>query len=504
MRILLVYPRHPDTFWSFRHAVRVASKKAVYPPLGLLTISSILPREWEKKLVDMNTTTLTDREIQWADLVFISAMLVQRKSVEEVIRRCRRLNVRIVAGGPLFTSEYEKFDAVDHLVLDEAEITLVSFLEDLGKGHPKHIYTSQERPDITNTPPPMWSLVDMNRYISMSLQYSRGCPFDCDFCNISVFNGSKVRTKNKGQLLAELDALYDQGWRSEVFIVDDNFIGNKRKLKEEILPAMIKWQQERKHPFWLSTQASINLADDEELMRLLVKAGFDRVFVGIESPNEESLAECNKRQNEHRDLVASVKKLQDHGLQVQAGFILGFDSDPLSVFKSQIDFVQQSGIVMAMVGLLNAPPGTKLHRRMAEENRLLEDDASGDNTDGSMNFVPKMDRATLVRGYKEVLTGIYSPGQYYRRVKTFLKQYKPQKRHGLSHLKLWHIWAWMRMMWFLGIVDGGRGQYWGFLVWTLLRRPRSFPISMTFAVYGFHFWTVTRRLQLGTLRPELR
>jgi radical SAM superfamily enzyme YgiQ (UPF0313 family) len=463
----------------------------------------MLPQGWEKKLVDMNVSNLTDNDILWADYVFISAMVVQRESVKDVVQKCMRLGTRIVAGGPLFTSEYEKFDGVDHLVLDEAESTLASFLEDLGKGQPKHIYTSQERPDITKTPLPMWNLVDMNKYTSMSLQYSRGCPFDCDFCNISLLNGRSVRTKSKDQFLVELDALYDRGWRSDVFIVDDNFIGSKRKLKERVLPAMIKWQQEKRYPFWLSTQVSINLADDEELMRLLVEAGFDRVFVGIESPNEESLAECNKHQNERRDLVASVKKLQNHGLQVQAGFVLGFDSDPVSVFKSQIAFVQKTGIVMAMVGLLNAPPGTRLHRRMAEENRLLEDDASGDNTDGSMNFVPKMDRATLISGYKEVLTGIYSPGQYYRRVKTFLKDYKPKKRQGISHVKLWHIWAWMRMMWFLGIVDGGRGQYWGFLVWTILRHPRSFPISMTFAVYGFHFWTVTRSLQLGMLQSEL-
>ncbi|MBI2830523.1 MAG: B12-binding domain-containing radical SAM protein, partial [Chloroflexi bacterium] len=425
MKVLLVYPRYPDTFWSFRHAVRVSSKRALFPPLGLLTVGALLPQEWEKKLVDINATPLTDADIQWADYVFISAMVVQRESVKDVIRKCKRLNARMVAGGPLFTSECEEFGEVDHLVLDEAEITLPLFLEDLEKGHPKHLYASQERPDITKTPPPMWRLINMKKYTSMSLQYSRGCPFDCDFCNIGVLNGRNVRTKGKDQFLRELDELYNRGWRSGVFIVDDNFIGNKRKLKGEILPAIIEWQQKRKYPFSLSTQLSINLADDEELMQLLVAAGFDGVFVGIESPNEESLAECNKRQNEHRDLVASVKKLQNHGLQVQAGFILGFDSDPVSVFKSQIKLVQQSGIVMAMVGLLNAPRGTRLYRRMAEENRLTEEKTSGDNTDCSMNFIPRMDRTALISGYKEVLTTLYSPRQYYPRVKMFLTQYKP-------------------------------------------------------------------------------
>ncbi len=455
----------------------------------------MLPQEWDKKLIDMNVSNLTDSDILWADYVFISAMVVQRESVGNVIRRCRRLNANMVAGGPLFTSESEEFEELDHLVLDEAEITLPLFLEDLSKGSTKHIYTSQERPDITRTLLPMWSLIDMKKYTAMSLQYSRGCPFDCDFCSVAVLNGRNVRTKSSDQTMAELDALYDRGWRSDVFIVDDNFIGNKRKLKEEILPAMIEWQQNRKYPFSLSTQVSINLADDEELVRLLVTAGFDRVFVGIESPNEESLVECNKRQNEHRDIVALVKKLQNHGLQVQAGFILGFDSDPVSVFKSQIKLVQQSGIVMAMVGLLNAPRGTRLYQRMVEEHRLTEEKATGDNTDCSMNFVPKMGRATLVSGYKEVLTTLYSPRQYYARIKMFLKEYRPQRRKAISQLKWWHIWAWIRSMWFLGVTGQGRMYYWRFVLSTLARRPRSFPISMTLAVYGFHFWTVIRKLQ---------
>lgn len=495
MKALLVYPRYPDTFWSFRHAVKVSSKRAVFPPLGLLTVGSMLPQEWDKKLIDMNVSNLTDSDILWADYVFISAMVVQRESVKDVIQKCKRLGTRMVAGGPLFTSEPEEFEVIDHLVLDEAEITLPLFLEDLSKGSTKHIYTYQERPDITKTPLPMWPLIDMKKYTAMSLQYSRGCPFDCDFCNIAVLNGRNVRTKSRDQIMGELDALYDRGWRSDVFIVDDNFIGNKRKLKEEILPAMVEWQQNRKYPFSLSTQVSINLADDEDLVRLLVTAGFDRVFVGIESPNEESLVECNKRQNEHRDIVASVKKLQNHGLQVQAGFILGFDSDPVSVFKSQIKLVQQSGIVMAMVGLLNAPRGTRLYQRMADEKRLTVEKATGDNTDCSMNFVPKMDRSTLVSGYKEVLTTLYSPRQYYSRIKMFLKEYRPQRRKAISQLKWWHVWAGIRSMWFLGITDPGRIYYWRFVLSTFIRRPRSFLLSMTLAVYGFHFWTVARKLQ---------
>ncbi len=494
MKILLLYPRYPDTLWSFRHAVKITAKKAVFPPLGLLTIGSMLPQKWDKKLIDMNVSNLTDNDVLWADYVFISAMVVQRESVEDVIQKCKRLGTKMVAGGPLFANEPEEFEMIDHLVLDEAEITLPFFIEDLIEGSAKHIYTSQERPDITKTPLPMWSLIDMNKYNAMSLQYSRGCPFDCDFCNIAVLNGHKVRTKSSDQIIRELDALYDRGWRSGVFVVDDNFIGKGKKLEEEMLLAMIEWQQNRGYPFSLSTQVSINLADDEKLIRLLVTAGFDRVFIGIESPNEESLAECNKRQNRNRDIVTSVKKLHNHGLQVQGGFILGFDSDPVSIFKSQIKLVQQSGIVMAMVGLLNAPRGTRLYQRMADEKRLTEEKPSGDNADCSMNFVPKMGYDTLVCGYKEVMNTLYSPKQYYSRINVFLTEYRSQRKKSRSQIKLWHLWALIRSFWFMGIIDPSRIHYWNFILFTLMRRPRSFWISVTLAVCGFHLRTVARQL----------
>ena len=492
MKILLVYPQYPDTFWSFRHALRVVAKRAAFPPLGLLTVAAMLPQGWEKKLVDLNVTSLTDEDIKWADYVFVSAMGIQRKSAREVIGRCEKLETKVVAGGPLFTALPEEFEEVDHLVLDEAEITLAPFLEDLEKGCASHIYTSKERPDIGKTPLPLWSLLDSKKYSTMSIQYSRGCPYNCEFCDIIVLNGNKPRTKSKDQILTELDALYNLGWRDGVFVVDDNFIGNKRKLKEEILPAIIKWQKERKYPHGLLTEASMNLADDEELMRLMVDAGFNTVFIGIESPNEESLAECSKHQNRGRDLIASVKKIQNHGLQVQGGFILGFDNDPVSIFKSQINFIQKSGIVTAMVGLLNAPPGTRLYQRLKKENRLLETTMSGDNTDCSLNFIPKMDRETLINGYQHIMSTIYSPKQYYKRVRIFLKEYKPRRRKRIIRLQFWHLRAFIRAMWFLGVKERGRRQYWRFFVSTLLRHPRSFPMSMALAVYGFHFRTVAR------------
>ncbi len=485
MKILLVYPQYPDTFWSFKHALKLISKKAAFPPLGLLTVATMLPDDWQKRLVDMNVSSLTDKDIKWADYVFISAMVVQQDSVKEVITRCKKFGAKIVAGGPLFTTGSEEFDGIDHFVLNEAEITLPPFLQDLEKGCARHIYTSEQRPNISQTPVPMWSLINMKKYSSMSLQYSRGCPFNCEFCDIIILNGHKPRTKDKDQVIAELETLYRRGWRAGVFIVDDNFIGNKKKLKEETLPAIIKWAEERKYPFVLNTEASINLADDEKLMRLMVKAGFNTVFVGIETPNEESLVECNKSQNVNRDLVASVKKVQNYGLEVQGGFIVGFDSDPLSIFKSQINFIQKSGIVTAMVGLLNAPRGTRLYQRLKQENRLLKG-FSGDNTDCSINFVPKMNYETLINGYKHILNTIYSPKQYYERVKTLLREYKPQGVRK-SRLCFYHIEAFIKSIWILGIREKGRRYYWKLFVSTLLKRPRSFPLSISLAVYGYHF-----------------
>jgi len=494
LKILLVYPKNPDTFWSFKHALKFISRKAAFPPLGLLTVAAMLPSEWEKKLVDMNVTNLTDKDLRWADYVFISAMVVQQESTREVVDRCKKFNIKTVAGGPLFTPGYEDFDFndVDHIVSAEAENIMPRFVEDLKNGTAKHIYNAEERPDISTSPVPLWSLVGMNKYQSMSLQYSRGCPFNCEFCDIVVMNGNIPRTKTKDQVLAELNTIYDQGWRGSVFFTDDNFIGNKRKLKTEILPAMARWSKEKKHPFSFFTEASINLADDEELMRAMTEIGFDAVFVGIESPNEESLIECNKMPNKGRDLLKSVKKLQNYGFQVQGGFIVGFDSDPLSIFKSQINFIQQSGIVTAMVGVLMAPPKTALYKRLKKENRLLVR-GSGDNTDGSTNFIPKMGFEKLKNGYSHVLSTIYSPKPYYERVKTFLEEYKPQKVKN-DPIKLNRLMALVKSIWVLGIKGRGRVYYWRLFIWTLLNKPESFSLSITFAIQGFHFRKVAEKI----------
>jgi len=492
MKVLLVYPMYPETFWSFKHALRFISKKAVHPPLGLLTVAGMLPREWEKKLVDMNVADLKDKDIEWADYVFISAMAVQKESAQEIIRRCKDKGAKVVAGGPLFTAGYEAFQEVDHLVLNEAEITLPLFLKDLESGQPKKIYITPEFPDIKSTPIPLWELVNMKKYFSMNIQFSRGCPFDCEFCDITTLYGRKTRTKDKDQILSELESLYAQGWRGGVLFVDDNFIGNKGKLKKDVLPAIISWMKKRKYPFVFSTEASINLSDDEELMDLMAQAGFESVFVGIETPNQESLSECNKFQNKDRDLISCVKKIQGSGLEVQGGFIVGFDHDPPSIFEAQIEFIQKSKIITAMVGMLNAPKGTRLYQRIVKEGRLLRE-ISGDNTDLSTNFIPKMGYESLRRGYERVISGIYGPKPYYERVKEFLREYKPFKPEGhrfhigdfRSHFR--NSKAFFKSIMLLGIKDRQRIYYWKLFFWSLFKRPRLLPLAITYAIYGFHF-----------------
>jgi len=484
MKILMVYPEFPDTFWSFKHALKFIRKNAGTQPLGLITVAAMLPPEWEKRLVDLNVQPLRDKDLDWADMVFVSAMVVQRKSTDQVLARCKAAGVKIVAGGPLFTAESEAFPQVDHFVLNEAETTLPPFLRDLAEGHPQRVYTSTEFPDIRNTPTPMWDLVDRKRYATMAIQYSRGCPFDCEFCNITSLFGHRPRVKTSAQVLRELDGLYKLGWREPVFFVDDNLIGNKRNLKEELLPALIQWRKGKiGMPF--NTEISINIADDELLMNMMTQAGFDTVFIGVETPDDESLAECNKKQNRHRDLVADIKKIQRAGLQVQGGFIIGFDSDTPSIFQRQIDFIQKSGIVTAMVGLLQAPIGTRLYNRMKKDGRLMGA-STGDNVDGTTNIIPKtMNLEVLQKGYRAVLKTLYAPKNYYARVKTFLKDYKPPKIK--IPLDGNYVRAFFRSIIRLGILGKERFQYWKLVFWTIFRRPRLFPLAITFAIYGYHF-----------------
>lgn len=495
MNILMIYPRYPVTFWSFKHILKYISKKAAFPPLGLLTVGAMLPADWNIRLIDLNIEKLKEHDIQWADYVMISAMLIQKDSVEEILAMCNRSGKKVIAGGPLFSACPDiYYDSVDHLVLDEAECTLAPFLADLSRGQARKIYRSGEFPSLHNTPLPRWDLAKIKYYANLMIQFSRGCPFNCEFCDVTSLFGHHPRIKTEEQFLQELQSIYDTGWRGTVFIVDDNFIGNKKAIKA-MLPRVIAWMQARHYPFEMLTEASINIADDDELIRLMTQAGFTNVFIGLETPNEESLKECAKNQNCKRDMTAAIKKLQKAGLQVFGGYIVGFDNDDESIFSRQIKFIQETGVVTAMVGLLNALPNTRLWHRLKSENRL-DDHSSGNNTDGSINFVPRMEKEKLIAGYQEIIKTIYSPRHYYQRINQFLKTYKPLPIARKNRYSWKRLQALVKSIFYIGILGNGVSQwyYWKLMLKALIFYRESFAEAMTLMIYGYHFRKMAKKM----------
>jgi radical SAM superfamily enzyme YgiQ (UPF0313 family) len=500
MKVLLVYPEFPETYWSFRHALSFEGTRAAFPPLGLLTISALLPEAWERRLVDLNIQPLTQADIAWADVVFASAMLVQKASLRRVVERCHALGKRVAIGGPYVTTGAAHVPQADHLFLGEAETTVPAFVRDLARDEAKRIYQAAERPALSATPIPDFQLADLRRYSAMAVQYSRGCPFQCEFCDIIEIYGRVPRTKSPEQLLAELEALVRLGWRGLVFIVDDNFIGHTRHVKE-LLPVLADWSERHAHPFAFITEASVNLAEDEALLEGMRRARFRYVFLGIETPVEASLQEAQKGQNMRGNLLDAVKKIQSYSLQVMAGFIVGFDHDPEDIFERQIQFIRESAIPLAMVGLLTALPDTQLWRRLAREGRLLLE-STGNNTDGSLNFVPTMDPIRLVEGYQSMLRTIYSPGAYYQRALNCLERvpvWAPEpRRSGLAR----DVVTLARIMLALGVRDRARGEFWRYLRRAFTQHRERLAEAVRLAALGYHCRKLTEGLGQSPQRSD--
>ena len=500
MNALLIYPEWPDTYWSFKHALPFEGKRSAYPPLGLLTIAPLLPQHWRKRLVDTNVRPLTDADLQWADVALLSGMLVHKQDLLAILARCRARGLRTVIGGPVTSSVVELPLHADHVVIGEAEELITGLAADLEQGTAKPLYRASQLPALFKTPLPELSLINPRHYSAMGIQYSRGCPFNCEFCDIIEIYGRKPRTKSPAQVLAELEQLYERKWRGSVFIVDDNFIGNKRKVKE-LLPMLTEWNVRHRRPFTFFTEASVNLAEDAELLQLMKDAGFIRVFLGIETPVEASLKEAQKLQNTCRDLLDSVRRIQSYGMEVMAGFIVGFDNDPEDIFDKQVEFIQESAIPLAMVGLLLALPGTQLYRRLLKEGRIV-DEGHGNNMECRLNFIPKMDPQRLVEGYRSILQRIYHPDAYYERVRRFLAHYRPA--HHPPRVLSDYV-AFARSLLKQGVLGDSRASYWKFVLEAATRYRHAFDTAITLAIMGYHFQKLTRiycETDLATCLPS--
>ncbi|MDB9513029.1 DUF4070 domain-containing protein [Kamptonema animale CS-326] len=489
MRVLLVYPEFPKTFWSYEKILELVNRKVLLPPLGLVTVAAILPQEWEFKLVDRNIRAITEEEWQWAELVICSAMIVQKEDLLAQIREAKRRGKLVACGGPYPTSLPEEPQAagVDYLILDEGEITLPMFVEAIARGETSGMYRSDGvKPDVTTTPVPRFDLLELNAYDSMSIQFSRGCPFQCEFCDIIVLYGRKPRTKEPEQLIAELECLYQLGWRRGVFMVDDNFIGNKRNVKL-LLKELKVWQEERQYPFVFNTEASIDLAQDQELMDLMVECNFNAVFVGVETPDEESLQMTKKFQNTRNSLVESMEAITKSGLRVMAGFIIGFDGEKPGAGSRIVRFAEAAAIPSTTFGMLQALPHTALWHRLEKEGRL-RGKAGNLNQTTLMNFIPTRPLEDIAREYVEAFCDVYDPKKYLDRTyRHFLmlgapKVKKPFKMPDLIDLRALGIVIWRQ-----GIKRNTRWMFWHHLFSIIKRNPAVWEHYLTVCAHNEHF-----------------
>jgi radical SAM superfamily enzyme YgiQ (UPF0313 family) len=473
MNVLLIYPRFPKSFWSFEKTIELLDRKAMLPPLGLVTVAAILPQEWNYKLVDINVREITEAEWDWAELVVCSAMIVQKDDLLAKINEAKLRGKKVAIGGPYPTALPQEVAAADYLILDEGELTIPLFVEAIQKGEPSGTFRAPngERPDVTITPVPRFDLLEFDAYAEMSVQFSRGCPFQCEFCDIIVLYGRKPRTKNPEQLLKELDCLYNLGWRRSIFMVDDNFIGNKRNVKlflKELLP----WMVEHKYPFSFATEASVDLANDQELLDLMVQCNFGAVFLGIETPDEESLALTQKHQNTRSSLSEAVNRITKSGIRVMAGFIIGFDGEKKGAGQRIVKFVEQTDIPTALFSMLQALPDTALWHRLEKEGRLRGKSANINQTT-LMNYVPTRPLEEIAYEYMDAFDELYEPSKFldraYRHFLILGQATYPDKGKGRTKEFNWVvIRAFLTICWRQGAVRSTRWQFWRNL-WSMLQ-----------------------------------
>jgi len=487
MRVLLLYPLFPKSFWSFEKALELVDRKALLPPLGLATVAAILPQTWEFKLVDHNVREVTEAEWEWADMVILSAMIVQKEDFVAQIQIAKQRGKLVAVGGPYATSLPHEAAGADFLILDEGEITLPMFVEAVERGETHGIFRSDgEKPDVTTTPVPRFDLLDFTAYDNMSVQFSRGCPFQCEFCDIIVLYGRKPRTKTPEQLLAELQRLYELGWRRTVFMVDDNFIGNKRNVKL-LLKELKPWMAERGYPFHFNTEASVDLANDPELMDLMVECNFKAVFLGIETPDEASLTLTQKFQNTRDSLTDSVEAITSAGLRVMAGFIIGFDGEKTGAGDRIVRFVRQTGIPLAMFGMLQALPDTALWHRLKKEGRLLNNNSNGNQT-ALMNFVPTRPLEEIAREYVDAFWRLYDPVEYLDRTyQYFLKLGEPKCPGKMRKIDFVALRALATIFWRQGIKRKTRWKFWHHLYSIWRRNPRQWDHYVSVCGLAEHF-----------------
>ena len=486
MRVLLLYPLFPKSFWSFEKTLALVDCKALLPPLGMITVAAILPQEWEFRLVDHNVREITESDWDWAELVIISGMIVQKKDMLAQIAEAKSRNKLVAVGGPYATTSPQEVQSADFLILDEGEITLPMFIAAIERGDRSGVFRATEKPAVTETPIPRYDLLDLSAYDNMSVQFSRGCPFQCEFCDIIVLYGRKPRTKTPQQLLAELECIYDLGWRGAVFMVDDNFIGNKRNVKL-LLKELKVWMKEKEYPFGITTEASVDLAQDEELMQLMVECNFKKVFLGIETPDQDSLTLTNKFQNTRDPLTESIDKITRAGMQVMAGFIIGFDGEKEGAGDRIVQFVEKTNIPMAMFSMLQALPGTALWDRLDKEGRLVKGSSANINQTTLMNFVPTRDIEQIATEYVEAFWKLYDPANYLKRIYRYYMMLGGIKRDKSQRPSWKAIRALSMILWKQGVIAQTRFLFWKNLIRVLVNKPHQLEIYLTLCAYLEHF-----------------